>query len=117
MNTMFVARTEQELWEQPGGVIAIDYGHNQILAPKQDVERAVAEVGKMKPIRRKRFQEQVVRALARATRKLDAGTATHHQAITAAQDVAWWYACKVVAGRATIAEGVLKASLRRPPGL
>jgi hypothetical protein len=100
----------------PGAYAAIDYGHNEILAPLHDLEHGVAEVRRMRPGMRKRFQAQVVKALAVACRKLDAGTATQREAIDAAMDVTWWFAVEVVAGRATVAEAVRKAGGRRPPG-
>jgi len=98
---------------QPGGAFQIEYGGEfNIIAPANDVHRAIRQLREIKD--RRQLMASVNLEIAKALPKIKNGTATQTEAMDCAQDITIWFAYEVLEGRKTLEQKTLKFPLAGP---
>jgi hypothetical protein len=92
---------------QPGGCQQIDFREIRLIAPMNDVKKALATISEADQDYRDMVKASVNEELNLAYDRILSGEASHDEAMRYGQDVAIWFAFKVFEGRAKLADTVV----------
>lgn len=94
--------TVQDVIEQLGGGVSIQYQDFMVVAPRAHVVDAVEMIKQEDTTSKKHILKSIQHSIKTLLPLLIAGTATQQQAMDCAQDISLWYANEIVEGRAEL---------------